>query len=306
MFYFKYLGVCTPNAGIPFYDNVILWCNNAATWWPDIPVAIAIFVATGIMGAVCWDVYKKENASKKWRGVNARNDLSGKVFWQSFWFLVAFYGTWPPYLALQYAWASGAAFSHYGFILFAGIVVPLQGFWNFFVYGRTRFLKKGLSKLPSFSSSVTQRLGSSFFSLRRRSKSNEKRTGPGAKASRSDSDTNSGIGGTIRRLSAAITSLGLKKGQEVVPDNESNSDEAESGQIKVKNEKNGESGKIASDEVKGNDKGNEKSFGEIQEVEEEEEEGKMVSIEAKTNNEDAGNLEQKTQEVEDMIGAQDN
>ena len=32
----------------------------------------------------------------------------------------------------------------------------------------------------------------------------------------------------------------------------------------------------------------------------------MVSIEAKTKNEDAGNLEQNTQEVEDVIGAQDN
>ena len=125
------LGFAHGTTGIPFYDNVILWCNNAATWWPDIPVAIAIVVATCVMGAVCWDVYKKENASKKWRGANARNELSGKVFWQSFWFLMAFYGTWPPYLALQYAWASGAAFSHYGFILFAGIVVPLQGFLEF-------------------------------------------------------------------------------------------------------------------------------------------------------------------------------
>lgn len=75
--------------GIPFYDNMILWCNNAATWWPDIPVAIAIFIATVVMVSVCWDVYQKENASKKWRhGPDACNSLSTKVSWQSFWFLM--------------------------------------------------------------------------------------------------------------------------------------------------------------------------------------------------------------------------
>ena len=296
------LGFVHGTTGIPFYDNVILWCNNAATWWPDIPVAIAIVVATCVMGAVCWDVYKKENASKKWRGANARNELSGKVFWQSFWFLMAFYGTWPPYLALQYAWASGAAFSHYGFILFAGIVVPLQGFWNFFVYGRTRFLKKGLSKLPTFSSSVTQRLGSSFFSLRRRSKSNEKATGSGA--SRSDSNTNSGIGGTIRRLSAAITGLGLKRGQEVVPNKEKSSDknnagEVKSVEIKAENEEEcGESGNIVSGEAKVSDENVEESYPSIQEAE-----AKVASGETKASNEEVENSEQNTQEAKEETSA---
>jgi hypothetical protein len=35
--------------------------------------------------------------------------------------------TWPAYLALQFSWSAGAAFTNYNFILFAGTVVPLQG-----------------------------------------------------------------------------------------------------------------------------------------------------------------------------------
>eukprot|EP00956_Cyclotella_meneghiniana_P019184 scaffold32705_cov76-Cyclotella_meneghiniana.AAC.6 len=49
--------------------------------------------------------------------------------------------TWVPYLALQYSWAAGTAFTSYAFILYAGTVVPLQGVWNCFNYIRTRQLK---------------------------------------------------------------------------------------------------------------------------------------------------------------------
>ncbi|KAL7545981.1 hypothetical protein ACHAWF_009330, partial [Thalassiosira exigua] len=138
------IGMAFAFAGIPFYDNLFLWCNNAADWWPDVPVALAILIATLVMGSVCWDVHKKYKASSRWRmgaGEGAANSLSTKVFWQSFWYLMAFYMTWPPYLALQYLWASGRGFENYSFILFAGTVVPLQGAWNCFVYTRNRQLK---------------------------------------------------------------------------------------------------------------------------------------------------------------------
>ena len=133
---------------------MILWCNNAASWWPDIPVAIAIFFATVVMGLVCYDVYNKERNSDRWKreGEKAyrKQSLSTRVFWQSFWYIVAFYVTWVPYLALQYTWASGSAYTNYGFILFAGMMVPLQGAWNCFVYIRPRYLK-GIKKRVSAS-----------------------------------------------------------------------------------------------------------------------------------------------------------
>ena len=126
--------------GIPYYDSLNLWCNNTASYWPDIPVAVAIGLATVIMSMVCWDVYSKEKASAKWRDGGAavaapkakikksgRTSLSSRVFWQSFFYLMSFYLTWPAYLGLQYAWAGGSSFTNYGLILTAATLVPLQG-----------------------------------------------------------------------------------------------------------------------------------------------------------------------------------
>lgn len=145
------VGLAFAFAGIPFYDSLNLWCNNTASYWPDIPVAIAIGLATIIMVLVCWDVYSKEKASAKWRpgGTGGRQTLSSQVFWQSFFYLFAFYLTWPPYLALQYAWAGGSALTNYGLVLTAATLVPLQGFWNMLVYIRPRHWKKAKNALSS-------------------------------------------------------------------------------------------------------------------------------------------------------------
>lgn len=137
------IGIIFALAGIPYYDNMVLWCNNSGSYWPEIPIVVAILVATCVMGNLCWYVSKEERASKKWRqhsrrSINGESSLAMKFFWQSLYYLGAFYLTWPPYLALQFMLASGYAYSHYGFFLFAGTVVPLQGFWNFLVYSRTR------------------------------------------------------------------------------------------------------------------------------------------------------------------------
>ena len=128
---------------------MILWCNNTASWGPDIPVGLAILVSTMAMGSVSFHVYKREQVTDRWRGGGAAaragqssNRLSNKVFQQSFWFLMAFYLTWPPYLTLQFSWASDNDFTRYGLILSAGILVPMQGFWHFFVYTRPRHFER--------------------------------------------------------------------------------------------------------------------------------------------------------------------
>eukprot|EP00565_Helicotheca_tamesis_P009073 CAMPEP_0185728338 /NCGR_PEP_ID=MMETSP1171-20130828/3716_1 /TAXON_ID=374046 /ORGANISM="Helicotheca tamensis, Strain CCMP826" /LENGTH=823 /DNA_ID=CAMNT_0028397037 /DNA_START=55 /DNA_END=2526 /DNA_ORIENTATION=+ len=172
------VGLAFAFAGIPFYGNLILWCNNTAPYWPDIPVAIAIGLATIIMLTVCWDVYKKEKLSSKWRGgkgsaVSSKKrtggggggstKLSTKVFWQCFFYLMAFYLTWPLYLALQYDWANGKDFTNYGFILTAGTMVPLQGFWNMLVYVRPRYFKDGVGISMSTLKSKTTAVSSIFF-----------------------------------------------------------------------------------------------------------------------------------------------
>eukprot|EP00536_Pseudo-nitzschia_multiseries_P003712 jgi/Psemu1/186463/e_gw1.58.68.1 len=120
-------------AGIPFYDNTVLWCNNRGLYWPEAPVIIAIAIATYVMLNLCWFVYKSERISRRFRrhSESERASLSKAFFLQSLVYLAAFYLTWPAYLALQIMIANGKAFSNYGFFLFAGTAVTLQGFWNF-------------------------------------------------------------------------------------------------------------------------------------------------------------------------------
>eukprot|EP00956_Cyclotella_meneghiniana_P011206 scaffold15730_cov27-Cyclotella_meneghiniana.AAC.3 len=99
-------------------------------WWPEIPVIIAIFLATVIMGSLCYKFYRTERRSVQYTGGETR--LSLKLFKQSCWFVVAFYLTWVPYLTLQYMHmlSSGKGYDNYGLILSAATMVPLQGFWN--------------------------------------------------------------------------------------------------------------------------------------------------------------------------------
>mmetsp|Transcript_10333 Transcript_10333/g.20730 ORF Transcript_10333/g.20730 Transcript_10333/m.20730 type:complete len:92 (+) Transcript_10333:1889-2164(+) len=59
-------------------------------------------------------------------------------FWKSFYYLMAFYLTWPPYLVLQFRLSNKKAYTNYGLFLIAGILVPLQGFWNFLAHLRIK------------------------------------------------------------------------------------------------------------------------------------------------------------------------
>lgn len=128
-----FIGFVFAFAGIPYYDNVVLWCNNSQNYWSEIPVILGIAVATIVMINLCWFVYKSERASRRFRRHNAgeRQSLSHAFFLQALVYLCSFYLTWPPYLALQLMIARGQAFSHYGFYLYASTAVTLQGFWNF-------------------------------------------------------------------------------------------------------------------------------------------------------------------------------
>lgn len=148
------------------------------------------------MSSICIGVYKNERRTAKYTGGGAK--FAKMVGQQSFWFLASFYVTWVPYLALQYLWSSGKAYGNYGFILYAGISVPLQGwdflilfnikpflpctddsvpppsFWNFLVYIRPRYL----NKRTAFAGSRLFSL-SSFISSKRLSNTDHKEEKPG-------------------------------------------------------------------------------------------------------------------------------
>ncbi|KAL7478927.1 hypothetical protein ACHAW6_004684 [Cyclotella cf. meneghiniana] len=93
------IGLVYAFVGIIYYDNIRVWCNNSAKWWPEIPVIFAIIAATGIMGSLCFHVYRNEKRTTRYTYSAAR--LSIMVFKQSCWFVIAFYITWVPYIALQ-------------------------------------------------------------------------------------------------------------------------------------------------------------------------------------------------------------
>jgi len=166
------IGAIFAFAAIPYYENAIMWCNNSQKYWSEVPVGVAILIATYLMLSLCWFVYKSERASARFsaRASSAsftRASLSKQFFNQSMVYLAAFYLTWPVYLALQIMIANGNAFSSYGFYLFAGTAVTLQGFWNFvfhsglklekvkngfssaFMSARASFTRKGQSQSQS-------------------------------------------------------------------------------------------------------------------------------------------------------------
>jgi hypothetical protein len=123
-------------------------------------------MSTGIMGALCLSVYKKERTTAQYSGSGYR--LSKMVFKQACWFVVAFYVTWVPYLALQYLWSSGKAYQMYGFILYSGTFVPLQGLWNFFAYVCPRYANEEtfssvISTSRNYLSSVRSTLSGSLW-----------------------------------------------------------------------------------------------------------------------------------------------
>jgi len=116
-------------------------------------VAIAILTITVIMMDLCFYVFQVERKTARWRGTS---DVSGtiskteRVFWKSFYYLMAFYVTWLPYLVLQFMLANKKAYTSYGLFLTAGILVPLQGFWNYLAHIRTKWNSDGKSKTGSF------------------------------------------------------------------------------------------------------------------------------------------------------------
>ena len=60
---------------------------------------LVIIAATGIMGALCYYVYKIEHQTTQFTNNGPRHLMV--LFKQSCWFVFAFYVTWIPYLALQ-------------------------------------------------------------------------------------------------------------------------------------------------------------------------------------------------------------
>ena len=146
-------------------------------WWPEIPVILAIILATALMGTLCYHFSTNEKRKNQYASSGVRRSM--KVFKQSCLFVIAFYITWVPYITLQaceaqysyciysyslfwsfivvlvssqlqYMLSTGKGYDNFRLILSAATLVPLQGFWKTFVYIRVRSLSNIIAHAASF------------------------------------------------------------------------------------------------------------------------------------------------------------
>lgn len=136
------------------------------------PVSVALFGCVFNLSWLCWAALKQNRAARKWRmddqrnryNTNSANDSSSQmmgclncfrrgpqttvspgtggraqldrvVLWQVGFYFASFLLTWPFY----YVATLNATWENYGFWVLAGILAPLQGFFNWIVYMRPRW-----------------------------------------------------------------------------------------------------------------------------------------------------------------------
>lgn len=101
-----------------------------------------------VTSLICCKVYKQHLASLKWKA--KRNvHITRMVFWQSFWYMMAFLVT-LPFLLLSYYFKFHTE-RHFAIFVLAALVAPSQGSMNAFVYfqrlGRRKKKEESLSLL---------------------------------------------------------------------------------------------------------------------------------------------------------------
>ena len=95
------------------------------------PVSIVLVVLTVVTACICRKVYVQRQKMRRWL-MNQRLSITKAVFWQSFWYVTAFYVTLPFVLVSFYVKIDS---DQYFWILVAtAILAPLQGLMNALVY----------------------------------------------------------------------------------------------------------------------------------------------------------------------------
>ena len=95
------------------------------------PVCATLSVLTIVTAVICCKVYHQQKQVQRWM-YNRSLKLARVVFWQSFWYVMAFYLTLPPVLFTFYIEFTRR--DHIWLMVMAAALAPLQGFINFLVY----------------------------------------------------------------------------------------------------------------------------------------------------------------------------
>ena len=116
---------------------------STASYWPKtmfftVPMASVLAVVTACTIAICISVSRQQRKAMRWAMRQKGLLVSRKVFWQSFWYVMAFYTT-LPFLLLSY-YVEFRDENYIWVFVVTAMLAPLQGFMNFLVYMiRTRF-----------------------------------------------------------------------------------------------------------------------------------------------------------------------
>jgi len=135
------VGLAFALAAIPFYGYSATMCYvvEKEKIFLVFPIATVIFFATLFMIKIWLDVYHQEHRVQRWRA-SGPHDLTKKVFWQAFWYLMCFYASWPIVIALIFM--ESGLYIHFGFHCLGLAVAPLQGWLNCIAYSRLKILRR--------------------------------------------------------------------------------------------------------------------------------------------------------------------
>ena len=96
------------------------------------PVSLVLVVLTASTAGICHSVYKQQQKARKWKFGKKSLAITREVFWQSFWYVSAFYVT-LPLMLLSYYVPFVYPRDFWIFVVTA-ILAPLQGLMNSLVY----------------------------------------------------------------------------------------------------------------------------------------------------------------------------
>ena len=110
-----------------------------------VPVSVVLIVLTAVTVSICWHVYAQHVKVRKWRA-DKQASVTKIVFWQSFWYVSAFYLTLPFVLLSFYVKFESPRY--FWIYIATAILAPLQGMMNALVYfQRSKDFRALLSRL---------------------------------------------------------------------------------------------------------------------------------------------------------------
>ena len=134
------VGLAMAGGSIPFVEAQFGVCGilppMTSTQWQvslfyTVPVSIVLLVLTAVTVIICRKVYLQGKKASKWMAGKSMS-ITKKVFWQSYWYVVAFYVT-MPFVLLSFYLPYESTGDFWVFAVTA-VLVPLQGMMNAFVY----------------------------------------------------------------------------------------------------------------------------------------------------------------------------